>query len=423
MSKSKVLFIMTGSIACYKACHVISRLVQAGCEVQVVASPAALQFVGNSTLEGLSGRPVVSDMYERGNVMDHIHLMRWPDLILVAPATASFINKAAQGVGDDLIQTMFLAHDFTRPFLVAPAMNKSMYTHPVTQKSLESLREMGIQILDSASGILACGEEGWGRLLEPDLILKSVLDALKAPKATQEAKPTATANTSKVKVLVTAGGTMEPIDTVRAITNFSSGKTGVVIAESLSHMGFDVTLLQSHSSTVKADVPRKDKFTTFRSLDEKMKKYLSEEDFTHVIHAAAVSDYSLESVEVNGKTMKPLEVKKISSDAPEMNLHLKKNHKIVDELKNYSRNKDLKVIAFKLTSHASPEARLAAVEKLFKNSQADFVVHNDLQDIDIVARTHRFTLYSENKAEPCDNLEQLTANLIHAISLNPKDIV
>jgi phosphopantothenoylcysteine decarboxylase/phosphopantothenate--cysteine ligase len=420
MSKSKVLFIMTGSIACYKACHVISRLVQAGCEVQVVASTSALQFVGNATLEGLSGRPVVSDMYARGNVMDHIHLMRWPDVILVAPGTASFINKAAQGTGDDLIQTMFLAHDFTRPFLVAPAMNKSMYTHPVTQKSLETLKGMGIQVLDSASGILACGEEGWGRLLEPDLILQATLEALKQPKGATTATVAANKN-SKVKVLVTAGGTVEPIDTVRAITNFSSGKTGVAIAESLSHMGFEVTLLQSHSSSVKSDVPRKDLFTTFKSLDEKMKKYLSEENFTHVIHAAAVSDYSLDHIEVGGKTVSPLEIKKISSDTPEMNLTLKRNHKIVDALKGYSKNKDLKVIAFKLTSHASPDERKAAVEKLFKNSQADFVVHNDLTDIDVVNRVHHFTLYAPSKAQAVDGLEQLTSELIHAIL--PKDVL
>jgi phosphopantothenoylcysteine decarboxylase/phosphopantothenate--cysteine ligase len=112
MSKSKVLFMMTGSIACYKACQVVSRLVQAGCEVQVVMTPAALKFVGNATLEGLTGKPVVSDMYTQGNVMDHIHLMRWADLILVAPATANFINKTAQGIGDDLVSTLFLGDEY-----------------------------------------------------------------------------------------------------------------------------------------------------------------------------------------------------------------------------------------------------------------------------------------------------------------------
>lgn len=421
MSKSKVLFIMTGSIACYKACHVISRLVQNGCEVQVVATPSALKFVGNATLEGLTGKPVVSDMYAPGNVMDHIHLMRWADMILVVPATASFINKAAQGAGDDLVQTLFLAHDFKKPFLVAPAMNTSMYSHPVTQKSLQALRDMGLEILDSASGILACGEEGWGRLLEPDLILKLALEALKRSPKSEEVKTRSERASAfaKVKVLVTAGGTQEPIDTVRVISNLSSGRTGIALAEAMTQMGFDVTLLQAHGSPRTENVSRRDYFTSFASLDEKMKNYLSSEDFTHVIHAAAVSDYSVDSIEVAGKKYRPFEVKKVSSDSEAMNIHMKRNHKIVDRLKDYSKNKDLQVIAFKLTSHASGEERKAAVEKLFKGSKADYVVHNDLTDIDIVNRTHKFTLISPQEAVPCDNLGQLTNELIQV--LIPKD--
>ncbi|UXR64125.1 bifunctional phosphopantothenoylcysteine decarboxylase/phosphopantothenate--cysteine ligase CoaBC [Bdellovibrio bacteriovorus] len=422
MSKSKVLFMMTGSIACYKACHVISRLVQNNCEVQVVASPSALKFVGNATLEGLTGRPVVSDMYAAGNVMDHIHLMRWADLILVAPATANFLNKAAQGVGDDLIQTLFLAHDFKKPFLIAPAMNTSMYLHPVTQKSLTALKEMGLQILDTASGILACGEEGWGKLLEPDLILKLTLEALHQKPAADEPKASAAPKSSalsKVKVLVTAGGTQEPIDTVRVISNLSSGRTGIALAEYMTEMGFDVTLLQAHGSPKSEHVGRRDLFVSFATLDEKIKHYLSTESFTHVIHAAAVSDYSVDTIEVNGQQYKPFEVKKVSSDADSMQIHLKRNHKIVDRLKDYSLNKDLKVIAFKLTSHASPEQRTAAVEKLFANSKADFVVHNDLSEIDIVKRTHKFTLYNHQGYVACDNLDQLTSELIRV--LMPKD--
>ncbi len=422
MSKSKVLFMMTGSIACYKACHVISRLMQNDCEVQVVATPSALKFVGNATLEGLTGKPVISDMYAMGNVMDHIHLMRWADVILVAPATASFINKAAQGVGDDLLQTLFLAHDFKKPFLIAPAMNTSMYTHPVTQKSLATLRGMGLQILDTASGILACGEEGWGKLLEPDLILKFTLDALanKDHGAGTSAEPKLpTSSHAKIKVLITAGGTQEPIDTVRVISNLSSGRTGIALAEAMTAMGFDVTLLQAHASAKTDNVTHRDVFTSFASLDEKMKSYLANEDFTHVIHAAAVSDYSVESIEVAGKKYRPFEVKKVSSDTETMNIHLKRNHKIVDRLKDYSKNKSLQVIAFKLTSHASAEERLTAVNKLFKNSHADWVVHNDLTDIDIVKRTHKFTLHSPQKVLPCETLEQLTSELIHV--LMPKD--
>ncbi len=420
MSKSKVLFMMTGSIACYKACHVISRLVQNNCDVQVVASSSALKFVGNATLEGLTGRPVVSDMYAAGNVMDHIHLMRWADLILVAPATANFVNKAAQGVGDDLLQTLFLAHDFKKPFMVAPAMNTSMYLHPVTQKSLTALREMGLQILDTASGILACGEEGWGKLLEPDLILKAALEALHlkaadtAGSSTSAPAPKSSA-LSKVKVLVTAGGTQEPIDTVRVISNLSSGRTGIVLAEYMTQMGFDVTLLQAHASPKAEHVTHRDVFVSFSSLDEKMKHYLSTQEFTHLIHAAAVSDYSVAHIEVDGQSYKPFDVKKVSSDADQMSIHLKRNHKIVDRLKEYSKNKDLQVVAFKLTSHATPEQREAAVQKLFKNSKADYVVHNDLSEIDIVRRTHKFTLHSPHNSVVCESLDQLTSELVQIL--------
>ncbi len=422
MSKSKVLFILTGSIACYKACHVISRLVQNGCDVQVVASPAALQFVGAATLEGLSGKPVISDMYASGNVMEHIHLMRWADAVLVAPATANFINKAAQGIADDLVQTLFLAHDFTRPFLVAPAMNTSMYTHPVTQKSLNTLKDMGIQILETASGVLACGEEGWGKLLEPDLILTKVLEELKKEGSltAEKSKEAIPSPLSKVKILVTAGGTQEPIDTVRVISNLSSGRTGIAIAEHLAQMGFDVTLLQSHGSTKAEHVSRREVFTSFATLDEQMYELLSQEGFTHVIHTAAVSDYSVDSIEIHGKKFQPMDIKKMSSDADQMSIHLKRNHKIVDRLKYYSKNKDLKVIAFKLTSHATPDERQAAVEKLFTNSKADFVVHNDLTEIDVVRKTHKFTFVSPTNKIPCENLQQLKNELIQV--LIPKDM-
>ena len=423
MSKSKVLFILTGSIACYKACHVISRLVQNGCDVQVVATPAALQFVGSATLEGLSGKPVISDMYASGNVMEHIHLMRWADAVLVAPATANFINKAAQGIADDLVQTLFLAHDFARPFLVAPAMNTSMYTHPVTQKSLNTLKDMGIQILETASGVLACGEEGWGKLLEPDLIIAKVLEELKkeSPSSGERSVEQKPSPFSKVKILVTAGGTQEPIDTVRVISNLSSGRTGISIAEHLAQMGFDVTLLQSHGSAKADHVSRRAVFTSFATLDEKMHEMLSQENFTHVIHTAAVSDYSVESLEIQGKKFQPMDIKKMSSDAAAMSIHLKRNHKIVDRLKDYSKNKDLKVIAFKLTSHATSDERQTAVEKLFTNSKADFVVHNDLTEIDVVRKTHKFTFMSPTAKIPCESLQQLKNELIQV--LIPKEMI
>ena len=127
MLKSKILLQVTGSIAAYKVCELVSTLVKENFEVRVVATQNALRFVGTATWEGLSGSPVYSDLWQEGRMMDHIELNRWADLILVAPATASYINRAASGTGDDLLTTLFLAHDFKKPFLLAPAMNQAMY--------------------------------------------------------------------------------------------------------------------------------------------------------------------------------------------------------------------------------------------------------------------------------------------------------
>lgn len=412
MSKSKVLVLMTGSIACYKVAHVLSRLSQRSCEVQVVASPSALQFIGNATIEGLTGRPVVTDMYASGNVMDHIHLMRWADVILVAPATANFINKTAQGVGDDLLTTLFLAHDFKKPFLVAPAMNTSMYLHPVTQNNITKLRNMGIEILETGSGVLACGEHGQGRLIEPDLIVEAVMTALRQSAIVPAEVPTKSAGSANLpKVLITSGGTQEAIDSVRVITNLSSGKTGRQIAEKLDALGAEVYWMRAHSSQDSQWIKNKTVFTDFKSLSEQMHELLSQHSFTHVIHAAAVSDYSVDRIEINGQHYKPLEVPKLSSDAETMSIHLKKNPKLVDQVKAVSKNKDIKLIAFKLTSKASSEEQQQAVNKLIEHSHADYVVHNDLTDIDIVKGLHPFTLYSAGKAHRCADLDELVQTL------------
>ena len=165
---------MTGSIACYKACSVLSKLKQNGHQVKTVMSEASQKFIGPATIEGLTGEAPITDMYASGQIMDHINLVRWADLIIVAPATANYINKISYGLGDDLLTTLFLAHDFKKPFLIAPAMNTMMYSHPTTQASIKKLKDMGVEILETASGVLACGEVGYGRLLEPDLILKEI---------------------------------------------------------------------------------------------------------------------------------------------------------------------------------------------------------------------------------------------------------
>ncbi|HHH52247.1 MAG TPA: bifunctional phosphopantothenoylcysteine decarboxylase/phosphopantothenate--cysteine ligase CoaBC, partial [Bacteroidetes bacterium] len=146
MLKNKILIKITGSIAAYKSAYLISKLVQNGFEVNVVVTNDALNFIGEATIEGLTGNEVYTDLYESGKMMSHINLMKWADLIIVVPATANTINKFANGIGDNLITSLFLAFDFSKPYLIAPAMNTNMLLHPSTQKSFSKLNNWGIKI-------------------------------------------------------------------------------------------------------------------------------------------------------------------------------------------------------------------------------------------------------------------------------------
>jgi len=173
-AKNNILFQLTGSIACYKACNVISRLVQEGCEVKTVVSANALKFIGKSTLEGLSHNAVYTDTFEDRSALEHIALTKWLDLAIICPATANIINKLAAGIGDDYISTVFLAFDFAKPYLVAPAMNRNMWAHPATKRSTGILRGWGVKMLGAGTGYQACGDKGAGRLLEPEAIYKEI---------------------------------------------------------------------------------------------------------------------------------------------------------------------------------------------------------------------------------------------------------
>ncbi len=177
-SKGNILFQLTGSIACYKACSVISRLVQEGCDVKTVCSGNALKFIGKSTLEGLTHNPVYTDTFEDRSALEHIELTKWMDLAMICPATANIINKLAAGLGDDYISTIFLAFDFSKPYLVAPAMNRNMWAHPATKRSAGILKGWGVKILGPGTGYQACGDQGAGRLLEPEAIYKEIKKCL-----------------------------------------------------------------------------------------------------------------------------------------------------------------------------------------------------------------------------------------------------
>ncbi len=402
-ARPRVLFQLSGSIAAYKACHVISRLVQAGCEVQTVATRAALEFVGAATLEGLTGRPVESETFAPGAYMNHIHLMKWADIVVLCPATANTINKLASGIGDDLLSTLFLAHDFKKPYLVAPAMNTKMHDHPTTQASIVKLREWGIEVLGSASGALACGDVGVGKLLDPDLLIDEIERRLPEREtlgsgATIPPLPGKRSVENSLDILVTAGGTKEPIDAVRSITNTSSGLTGALIAETLSTLGHNVTFLHARDGKrpeareggggigAVALVP----FVTFRDLDEAIRRLLLEREYDAVIHMAAVSDYSIDHLTVNGlQTAVNGETKLDSGES--VSISLKKNHKILPRIKEYARRPEMVVVGFKLTVGANPGERRRAVERVSLGT--DLIVHNDAEDID--PRLHPATFYAD----------------------------
>jgi phosphopantothenoylcysteine decarboxylase/phosphopantothenate--cysteine ligase len=177
---SKILFLLSGSIACFKSCTAISQFVKDGHSVQTAATSAALKFVGTSTLEGLTGKPVFVDPYSDGNQMDHIHLARWADILLLAPATANSIARLAHGLADDAVSCLALANNFKKKLLIAPAMNHDMLAHPATQKNIHQLREWGAIFIEGESGSLACGEYGSGRLAEPDQLIAHVYKHLES---------------------------------------------------------------------------------------------------------------------------------------------------------------------------------------------------------------------------------------------------
>jgi len=409
MSKSKnVLFILTGSIACYKACNVLSKLKQSGYNIKTVMSPSSLEFVGRATIEGLTGEAPVVDTFAKGHAMDHINLVRWADLILVAPATANYINKTANGIGDDLLTTLFLAHDFQKPFLLAPAMNTKMYLHPATQASIAKLKNFGVTILETASGVLACGEVGWGRLLEPDLIFKEVEAALANPGAASgevsKPAPDAISTTGNIKVLVTSGGTSEEVDDVRVLTNKSTGRTAANIADSLIQSGLEVTYLHSSTSAMPAFNCQKQSFTDFQSLKSALADTLKNSEYDFVIHAAAVSDYSVAKQEG-----------KIDSQAETVQLTLKKNPKLINEIKKWSPKS--KLVGFKLTSGATEQVVQSKVNTLFESAGCDYVIQNDWKSKE--DGHHSFRVYSRedhSRFEAVEDLAKLNQSLFQIIT-------
>jgi len=275
--RTKILLGLTGGVAAYKAAELVRRLGERDIDVDVVMTQAACGFITPATLQALSGHPVYTDMWDGriANGMPHIELSRDKQAIVVAPATADFLAKAALGLADDLLSTLCLARDC--PLLVAPAMNRQMWEHPATQRNIAQLRRDGVTILGPDSGNQACGETGMGRMLEADALAEAI-SAFLAPKTL----------TGK-RVLMTAGPTFEPIDAVRGITNRSSGKMGYALARAAIAAGAEVTLVSGPVSLPPPVGAAVERVQTAVEMFEAVRKHAARADI--FISVAAVADY------------------------------------------------------------------------------------------------------------------------------------
>jgi len=277
LKDKRILLGITGGIAAYKAAVLCRMFVKAGADVQVVMTEAACRLVTPVTMQALSGKPVFTDMWD-GRVADnmgHIELSRDREIVVVAPATADFLAKVANGLADDLLSTLCLAREC--PLALAPAMNRQMWDNPATQRNVARLRADGVTLLGPAAGDQACREVGMGRMVEPEEIFAAVVAAL-GP------KPLA-----GKRVLVTAGPTFEPIDTVRGITNLSSGKMGFAVAQAAAEAGAKVTLVSGPVSLpTPPGVERQDVLTAREMHDAVLERAKRADVF---IGVAAVADY------------------------------------------------------------------------------------------------------------------------------------
>lgn len=395
----KLLLMMSGSIAAAKVSGLISMWRKAGHEIKVICTQSVFEFVGKATLEGLSDNQVISSVFEEDNTMEHIHLSRWADIVVLAPATANTINKLVAGIADDIVTTSWVAAlELGKPMYIAPAMNSMMWNYPATRRSITQLQNWGVNVLFPQSGELACGEKGTGRLMEIDeinnVIFKSQRDN---------------------HILITAGGTREYIDGVRYIGNLSTGKTGGEIADYFTAQGYQVTWL----GAINAIQPRlsctKVLYETFIDLSDALKNLLENQYFDAVFHAAAISDFYVASIRTNGQNVIASRQSKLATSET-LELKLKKNPKLVSQLLKWTKNLNLKVVAFKLTNSDDPEKQKIAVMKLLNQDGIDYVAHNDLSDIK--ENHHPFTLHVKNqKTVKCNSVKYLCREIMKIMQI------
>lgn len=277
----KILLGVCGGIAAYKSAYLVRELTRLGAEVKVVMTQSAQEFITPLTLQALSGNDVRVDLFDTQaeRAMGHIELARWADYLVIAPASANCLAKMAQGMADDLLSTLYLVAEV--PVLVCPAMNKSMWAHQATQANCLVLKERGVIFVGPEEGSQACGEQGLGRVSEPE----QIINALRMHEVHQLL--------AGKRVLITAGPTREPIDPVRYLSNYSSGKMGYALAEAAAMAGAQVTLISGPSAlSVSAGVELVRVESAQQMFDAVMEHLPSEGIF---IGAAAVADYQIEA--------------------------------------------------------------------------------------------------------------------------------
>ena len=343
---------ITGGIAVYKAVEVVSRLRKAGANVHVIMSRASTEFVTPLTFREISGNPVTVSMWDKitqWNV-EHIALATLADMLLVVPATANIISKAACGMADDMLTTTLLATK--APVFFSPAMNTNMYENSIVQENLVKLKNRGYHIIDPACGHLACGTDGMGRLPEPEAIVQAVMDFF-----------TRQDELRGRKVLITAAGTIEPIDPVRYIGNRSSGKMGYAVAHEALSRGAEVVLVSGPSALSADPRIRLIKIETAAQMQDAVLKEFADSDL--VIKAAAVADYRSKDVAAN----------KIKKNDEELVLVLEKNPDILREL---GRRKTEHQVLVGFAAETQNLLEYAKAKLTKKN--LDFIVANDVTE-------------------------------------------
>ena len=356
---------VTGGIAAYKSAPLIRLFSEAGHSVQVVATNNAFKFIGKTTLEALSGNPISivdPDLFTDVDQVKHIALAKSADLIVIAPATASFIAKMTSGIADDLLTTTVLAA--TCPVIVAPAMHTEMWENKATTANIETLTLRGITIVWPAVGRLTGEDSGAGRLAEPEEIFETALAALGGP-------------LSGKRVLVTAGGTREPIDAARFIGNFSSGKQGVAFASAAKLLGADVELIAANIDDSLTSGLKTINVGSALELSQALGAKLGSYDI--LVMAAAVADYK--PIESTSKKLKRSEL------GEELNLSLVANPDILAETVKRLISSGSKAVVVGFAAEASNDLESLAKIKLAAKG-CDYLIANDISDGKVFGKDH-----------------------------------